>query len=403
MYKLVITDDEWLIREGLKHTIDWAAIGCEVVAEASNGEEALQAVRVHRPDILLTDIRMPGTSGLELAREAREEYPGLKIIFLTGFDDFAYAQQAIKLQASDFVLKPTDPDELVRIVSRICSQIGQERQAQDSAEEQHGIVREKLLQDLMLGIADSKAMLTVAQLLDPQRLERAGFRVAYSEQDGRPAEASHLERVTSLLQPVLYAGAVKLDSRRTAWLLADDDGQAAARLLEATGEERAEAATVFGLSLRHPSLATLREAYLEAESALRSKRPGASRTVWEYGDIAGWSGQELAGAGGFGPVEAYLRQKYAEDISLQELAARFHMSEAHFSRMFRKRTGHSYMEYVTGLRLEQAKRLLLQPQARIYEVSLAVGYQDARYFSQIFRKYTGETPTEYRRNHGDLD
>jgi two-component system response regulator YesN len=104
--------------------------------------------------------------------------------------------------------------------------------------------------------------------------------------------------------------------------------------------------------------------------------------------------------GGFKQIEAYIRQHYGEDITLQEIAERHHMSESHFSRLFKQQVGTSFLEYLTKVRVQKAKELLVKPKLKIYEVSLQVGYQDSRYFSQIYRKYTGETPTEFRKRLG---
>lgn len=116
MIKVLIIDDEPIIREGLKRTIDWGRLNCEVAGEAENGVEAVEKINSLLPDILITDIMMPGLSGLELIKYIKESHPHIKVIFLTGYNNFSFAQQAIKLGAFDFVLKPTNTQELEGVV-----------------------------------------------------------------------------------------------------------------------------------------------------------------------------------------------------------------------------------------------------------------------------------------------
>lgn len=123
MIKVMIVDDEPFIREGLRKTINWKSLHCSVVGEAENGIEAIEKIDMFMPDIIITDIMMPGYSGLELTKYIKDNHPQIKIIFLTGYNDFSFAQQAIKLGAFDFVLKPTDTDELEKVISKARNEI----------------------------------------------------------------------------------------------------------------------------------------------------------------------------------------------------------------------------------------------------------------------------------------
>src|SRR5699024_6896613 len=107
MYNLLVVDDEWVIREGLEHTVPWKEWNINLVQTAKNGEEALSILKEKQIDILLTDIRMPSLSGLELIKEIKKISSNMKVIILTGHNEFDYAQQAIRLQTDDYLLKPT--------------------------------------------------------------------------------------------------------------------------------------------------------------------------------------------------------------------------------------------------------------------------------------------------------
>ena len=123
MYTVVVADDEEELRRALIRKVDWESIGFSVVGEAENGVEALEMVEKYEPDLLLTDIRMPFLSGIELARQVREVRPATQIAFLSGFDDFSYAQQAIQYNIVSYMLKPISAAELTEELVKIRKKI----------------------------------------------------------------------------------------------------------------------------------------------------------------------------------------------------------------------------------------------------------------------------------------
>ena len=112
MYKVVLVDDEALIVEGLRKVVDWAGHNCQVAAAAGDAASGARAIREHRPDILFTDIKMPGEDGLTMLAGLKGEFPRMQIAVLTGYRDFEYAQRAIRLGVARFLLKPSKMDEL---------------------------------------------------------------------------------------------------------------------------------------------------------------------------------------------------------------------------------------------------------------------------------------------------
>ena len=119
MLKVVVIEDEELVRRGIVMAVDWASVDCKVVGEASNGEAGLEEIRRLRPDIVVTDIRMPRMDGLEMLRRLREEGCGVSVILLTAYSDFSYAQAALKLGAVDYLLKPFHDGELEAAVIKL--------------------------------------------------------------------------------------------------------------------------------------------------------------------------------------------------------------------------------------------------------------------------------------------
>jgi two-component system response regulator YesN len=128
MYKVLLADDEELDLEGLRRFIAWHELDMEVIASVNSGFTALEVMEREHVDILVTDIKMPNMSGLELARNGQEKYPQLKIVFVSGYADFQYAKQAISLHASNYVLKPVDNREMVQVLQRIRDELHRERE-----------------------------------------------------------------------------------------------------------------------------------------------------------------------------------------------------------------------------------------------------------------------------------
>ncbi len=161
-YKVFFVEDEIVTREGIRDNVDWKSYGFEFAGEAPDGEIALPLLQTTPPDLLITDIKMPFMDGLALCKIVRERMPAVKIVILSGHDEFEYAQEAIKLGVTEYLLKPVTPHDLHNVLSRIGAQLDQERQAQedlrrlkDQVEENRAALREKLLLNLVMGAVSS--------------------------------------------------------------------------------------------------------------------------------------------------------------------------------------------------------------------------------------------------------
>lgn len=128
MYKLIIVEDENIVRSGLEHGTDWAGLGFEVAGTATNGIEALKLVEQCNPDVVLTDIRMPDMNGIELMRILRNQYADVEIVILSGYSDFEYARSAVKYKAYEYLTKPIDEQELIKTFQSIKQKIRSKRQ-----------------------------------------------------------------------------------------------------------------------------------------------------------------------------------------------------------------------------------------------------------------------------------
>lgn len=144
MYKLLVVDDEKWVRQGLSLTIDWMAEGIELIGEAEDGEEALQRIETDSPDIIITDIKMPRMDGLDLIKALRNQQKKVCVIIISGYNDFEYAQKALKYGAYDYVLKPIEETALLEVVRRCVSDLEQETKHRHHLKEMSGRIRESL-------------------------------------------------------------------------------------------------------------------------------------------------------------------------------------------------------------------------------------------------------------------
>ncbi|GBF77666.1 DNA-binding response regulator [Paenibacillus sp. 598K] len=167
--RMLIVDDEPVICQGLRMTIDWSAIGIEVIGEAYDGEHALEIIGDQPVELLISDIRMEGMDGLQLAGQLKQSHPHTRIIILSGYEDFEYARTSVRLGVYDYLLKPVEIDALVEVVKRAAAEIRSERTA--SAREE----------DLLWFTAAVRGVPSKAPLPDRSRWQGADFRILTSQ------------------------------------------------------------------------------------------------------------------------------------------------------------------------------------------------------------------------------
>ncbi|MDI3410155.1 response regulator [Bacillus sonorensis] len=129
-WRVLIADDEPWIREGIRDAVSWERYYMEVSAEAENGEEAFELALQHSIDLLIVDLNMPIVNGLNLMKKLRQALPRCRFVIVTGYDQFSYAQEAIRLQVDDYLLKPVEPGQLDKVLRNISSSLASEKQKQ---------------------------------------------------------------------------------------------------------------------------------------------------------------------------------------------------------------------------------------------------------------------------------
>jgi len=422
MLKALVVDDEYLVRMGIRETIDWSAHGVEIVGEADNGEDGLALALQHEPDVIVTDVRMPFMNGLELIEKIKEHRLNAGIIVLSGYDEFQYAQAALRLGASSYLLKPVDTDELAASVRKL----GLEAQARLAERALLGQLKNELPAiaaqfwlDLLQGrlqdeaeIASKRAMLDIGQT-HGQTPDQP------PDQPLQPHAAIVLENKARTAAPAnewltepIIADELKAHSLRAAAIIRTGPAQwtlvlPAAQLwsvelsrIRAFGYDllaRAKQAgtdIAVGIGIPAGTLAELKASYEAANAAVQ-------RAAASLGGV--WYALDEAEAGMRREIRealAYIRQHYASNITVENVASEVFVSPTHLMHLFRKALDKTFYECLTEYRIEEAKRMLRDPKYRVYEVSGRVGFGDAKYFSQIFKKMTGMTPSEYAKTEG---
>lgn len=161
--KVFLVEDEYIVREGIKNNIDWEKNGYDFCGEASDGELAFPMISEKRPDIVITDIRMPFMDGIELSRMIKEEYPEIKIIILSGHEEFEYAKAAIQIGVEEYLLKPINGDELLQVVNRVAQKIREENESRETLQEGEGDENfEYAKRQLLSSLIDDNASLSDA-------------------------------------------------------------------------------------------------------------------------------------------------------------------------------------------------------------------------------------------------
>ncbi len=397
MWKVLIADDEPKIRRGLRNTIERLRPDLKVVAEAEDGEMALEAVQREKPDLLMIDVRMPFLNGLELIERINTVHRDCIIIVVSGHDEFGYAQRALQLKVFDYVLKPVPQEILLGVLSRAEEALAAARRqrdylswAHDQLERNLPLIREQFLRDWVRGRLSPEEIHEQEQFLGVQTGRPAVMALVHAvDRAVATAPAEERERrlalyaIRSVVETVLAPfGPLRVFS---------DDREAIVVLASRGGREWTEAVAKIE-PLVVPSLA---QAVVVAETSV-TDAPFAVAEAYET------LSAEVAGRGSHRALvtqaQAYLDSHYAEPtLSLEAVAAAAQISPGYLSRLLKLETGFSFVDYLTRVRINKAVQMMSDPAVKIYEVAEAVGYQSQHYFSRAFKRVFGRPPVEVRR------
>jgi two-component system response regulator YesN len=384
--KVLIIDDERLVRTGLITTVNWEKFDMHVVSDAPNGEIGWQQFLEHRPELVMTDIVMPHLNGIELAIKIKEAAPETKILLLSCYSDFAYAQQAIRFGISGYVLKTQFSDEemegyLSRIQKEILSERGQNKSTTLSIPIRNEQDLGHALGEWLEKHADMNILIETIGILQSQRnwlLDDA--RLLLITQEGG-------ERWLGDLQNLFLRTLPEED-----YILADF-GTGLCFVFYNNDLSSSVENTMTQWKLLRP-----KSRWRQTES-LHNKRQWLDQVERLY---RLWEIEQNYGIGKDQYVVAILKTiTYIEmnlhcPLQVSDIAEIVGLSRSHFSTLFKKVTGENVIQFIFSKRLERATQLLLTTDWKVNEIAEKIGVPDYKYFSKWFKKCTGKTPSDFR-------
>lgn len=398
MLKVLIADDEPKIRRGLRNSIDSMDLGIEVACEAEDGEIALEMAKEIKPDILLVDICMPFIDGLQLISKIKEILPDSLVIVITGHDEFAYAQQSIKLKVFDYLLKPVSTEHLHLVISRAKDELLQHRMknkyiswADAQLKKNFPFLKERFLNEWMNGnISDLEAeeqmgFFRIGLDLNPGMLM---IKVVERYNTGEFTKEWDRQRILFAVQSIVEEQIKKF----TPNLMFRDykDNIVAVVSIKDISEWNQLSSNIVSSV----------EQYLKQIVHVVQHRIAGG--VFNTPEIYKKQLSEITKEENWTPIvmlsKNYIDTNYhKEALSLQDVADEFKISPAYLSRLLRQELGVSFIDYLTQVRIKRAIDLMDDPFIKMYEVSEKVGYSSQHYFSTAFKRIIGISPAEYRK------
>lgn len=532
--KLLIADDEYIIRETLKRAMDWDANNVEVVGYAKNGIEATKLISEFGPDIVLTDVRMPGMDGIMLAKWINENCPHIEVIFISAYSDFDYAQGALKYGVVDYLLKPVKSTLLFEAINKIRNEIN--RQKMEKAEMERfkslltnnmPIIREKYIHDVLEGKyendieelfklydIDLRGDLYIITIIS---IERSSAREGDDNGQNTNYELLKLE-LTDLISSFIkdpYKGYIFNETKESTGIVFSVNlhcekphmYRGVIGILEKVREYFSEKGCILtiGISSLNSDIHSLKNCYHEALKALKARaymgsgkvipysclnmkdsrfslETNEADNIFEHMKNLDWHNVQLSIKKYFEhyaanpdileehsrfmvyelvsilkrvlvynqkssgtviskeeinelmkyttlqdmsegiislfkkyfnlmiyqrsegsnrvirEVKEYINKNYMNNVSLTDTAEYVFLNPSYLSKIFLKETGMLFSEYLIQCRMEKVKELLLKTDLKIYEISEKVGYHDEKHLMKMFKKVTGVSPMEYKKN-----
>lgn len=522
MYSVFLVDDEPIVLEGIRSKIDWENSGFTFAGEATDGEIALSMINELKPDILITDIKMPFMDGLQLAGTIKKTLPWIKTIILSGHDEFDYARKAISIGIEDYILKPFTSEEIITSLNKAAEQIDKERKQlsdisrmKEELKSSEKLIQKEFLNNLVHGSADMTTVMQKCQELNIDLISRY-YKILISKIDSKTSNIKNQEKACSLING--YASSWEQTNtffHHNNWLVCICKGSDQNELEEniyriaesiehmVTQDDDCTVITAIGKTVEH--LASISESYEDAKKVIElgtlqnqtriistddiqidnpgllelkesdpmverlkyavkndisiiidesmtliKSNPGQFQFFASYiladlifavsrlienlgGDIKTIKPEILQHSfidtavqneehfirelesiltfaleyrdskmtGKYADVilkaKKYIDENYADqNTTLTTVAEEVCLSPNHFSTIFSQECKTTFIEYLTNVRIENAKRLMKETDMKGYDIAYECGFSDPHYFSYIFKKNTGLSPREFK-------
>lgn len=382
MYKVAIVDDDRIIRMGLSNVIPWEEHGFQLVGDAADGERGLELIEKEKPHIVVSDIKMPFMDGLEMARMCREKMPSIKFIFLTGYEDFQYAHEAIKVRAFDYILKPVDSDNLIQKLKEAAAEWDHEHQ-RDQTNESSAFNQKRIMEKLAIThFTNEELKKELSQFgisLDgPAFLE--GNLTQLVELGLSSKVNDFLEEIKNqlILNSNEQIQEIQLLAIRMVGLLLDES----AKWMKGSGKKTISSnyqSEILKMKSIQGIFDIVKSTALELSAYANKLNENKKSSLVDK-------------------AIAFIEDNYhLAEISLQKVAEEIHVNPAYLSNLFKVEKGFNFGDFLVQTRMKAAMELIRQSDLKTYEVALKTGYSNPQYFSICFKKYTGYSPAQFKK------
>jgi two-component system, response regulator YesN len=436
MYNILIVDDEPMICKGVATILSQSKLNISEVFIAYNGFEALDFIHLEKIDLVFTDIQMEKMNGIELIENIFMEDPSIPVVILSAHGEFEYAQKAIRFGAKEYLVKPITPDRLISVVAKLLSEKEEKSQhlvnweGQRALPDYSTLEQNYYLNELMTGAIHESEVASIVETLG-NRINGNYFSMLmvklFLDRGGIHDEEILTLKDRSLLK---YASLNILDETASQWnhLVFNNHNSTFSLLLQVTEEENRDSLRINQLLMVaqmihnnlqkyvnvkcHVGISRIREGvtqwpaiYKEALESLNWSDTNKGHYMCYIEDIDSMTNDQPLTHKQLDEVnhrivfetKTYIEGHFChKGLKLQDIADSVHLSPNYLSYLFKKVMGINIWDYVTKLRMEKGKRLILTTDKRRYEISEEIGYESPEHFSKIFKKHFGINISELK-------
>ena len=422
MYKVLLVDDEYMITEGLKRLIPFDKWDMEVVATANHADDALDYVREHPVDIVISDVNMPDKTGLEMIGEMKELLPNAYYILLSGYQEFDYVKKAMNLNVVDYLVKPVDKIELERLLEKIASQLGEKsheteilsQQLDEEAFKTHLSQKE----NWWIGLSKEKQ----GDFVIPYYVLGQDWQIVLADQEFEgllvmPFEAPYqvnFEKWKFNVEKALFYGTVNLDQSESLFSYYEPIYRV---IIQGNLQQIIEELTLLEKIVLEntPRVSITKQLFtqfvmdvfhlfehLKADDMTDIVKNIHAITTFE--DLVAYTKETLTSF--FGQyrmnenvvsVLEVIGRDYQKELSLKDISKDLFINPVYLGQLIKKETNSTFAELLNKQRIKAAQQLLLSTNDSIEDICYTVGYSNVGYFYKVFRKLCGKSPKAYRK------
>ena len=403
MYKVMLVDDDPIVMVQMKKIIDWEELNCEIISEAANGKEALNKIKSFSPDIVFTDISMPGLNGIDLINYICRNHPDIKVVALSAYDNFDYVRNSLTFGAVDYLLKyRLTRESMQRVVRKIVNElaVGGKRVKEKSLEERRRECVEKVLyfsETKEVGASELEEYFVELGIgwLTKDFIMVFGSIDAYYIKGDKAASVDDTTAELIINETIKYFRQYYIERiDKGLFLIIFSLDKRSFKEIEEGAEH---------LQITMERFCGLQMSFLLGESMsnwkeIEEKREQMYRYLMELYN----QGQQKfilhqkEDTGSLSlQTETYIRKHYKEKLSLPRLAGELAVSPSYLSRIFKKETGMTVVGFINQVRMENAREKIEEQKLSLQEIAYEVGIQNYNYFYLLFKETYGVSPSEY--------